>query len=127
MANINHLTLELLQHSKQKRTATVRVSYTVRLSAVERNMTGLLFREVIQLWGADSPDPDDYLYSFATSSFPVEAAGIINRERTVTIEDDVLDEDGWPRPTDELYAKVWITPMLPTSDYGKSNTIEHRF
>ena len=127
MANINNLTLELLEHNHKNHTATVRVSYRVMLSTVERNMTGLRFREKIQLWGADSPDPDDFLYEFASSSFPTESDGVVNRERTVTVGDDVLDEDGWWRPTDEVYAKVWVNPLLPVADYGRSNQISHRF
>jgi len=127
MATINNCELKLIEHDHKRHVATVRVSYRVVLSTVERAMTGLRFREKIQLWGADSPDPDDFLFEFATSSFPTEADGVVNRERTVTVGDDVLDEDGWLRPTDEVYAKVWVTPLLPTGDYERSNTIEHRF
>lgn len=127
MATISNLSLELVEHNHQRHIATVRVSYRVRLSNVERNMTGLRFVEKIQLWGADSPDPDDFLFSFPTSSFATESDGIVNRERTVTVGDDVLDEDGFPRPTDEVYAKVWITPALPSGHYRRSNIIEHRF
>ena len=127
MANINNLRLDLLGHNHKDHTATVAVSYRVTLSAIERNMTGLRYREKIQLWGADSPDPDDFLYEFATSSFMSESDGVVNRERTVTVGDDVLDEDGWLRPTDEVYAKVWVSPLLPVGDYERSNTIEHRF
>ena len=127
MATIQDLKLELIHHDHAKKTATVGVSYNARLSAVEGNMSGLRFREKIQLWGADSPDPDDFLYEYATSTFPRESDGVVNRERTITVGDDVLDEDGWPRPTDEVYAKVWITPILPAGDFAKSNQIHHRF
>lgn len=127
MATIANLRLELLNHNHNNRTATVRVSYRALLSAVERNMTGLRYREKIQLWGADSPDPDDFLFEFPTSTFARESDGVVNRERTVTVGDDVLDEDGFPRPTDEVYAKVWIAPLLPVSDFGQSNQISHRF
>lgn len=127
MASINNLKLALVKHDHHKHTATVRVSYRLHLSVVERNMTGLRFREKIQLWGADSPDPDDFLFSFATTTFPKESDGVINRERTVTVGDDVLDEDGWPRPTDEVYAKVWVTALLPSNDFATSNQIEHSF
>ena len=127
MATIQKLKLNLDKHDHHKHTATVTVSYRVALSAVERNMTGLRYREKIQLWGADGPDPDDYLFEFATTTFPKETDGVVNRERTVTVGDDVLDEDGWWRPTDEVYAKVWVTPLLPSSDYKKSNEIHHKF
>ena len=128
MASISNLKLKLDQHNHTNHTATVTVSYKAHLSAVERHMTGLRFRETIQLWGADSPDSDDYLYTFPTSSFVTETDGTVNRSRTVTVGDDVLDEDGgWLRPTDEVYAKVSISPLLPSSTTRKSNTIEHKF
>ncbi|MES0370705.1 MAG: hypothetical protein ABUK11_00365 [Mariprofundaceae bacterium] len=127
MATINNLKLELLEHNHKNHTAKVRVSYLAVLSQVERHMTGLRFRERIQLWGADWPDADDYLYEFATSSFLKETDAVVNRSRTVTVGDDVLDEDGWFRPTDEVYAKVWITPLLPSTGYARSNEIHHKF
>lgn len=127
MATIQSLRLDLVEHDHHKRTATVRVTYAARLSQVERNMSGLRYREKIQLWGADSPDADDFLFEFATTTFPKESDGVVNRVRTVTVGDDLLDEDGWTRPTDEVYAKVWITPLLPVRDYGRSNQIQHKF
>ena len=127
MATISNLKLELLQHDKKTRIATVRVSYRALLSQVERNMTGLRFREKIQLWGADSPDPDDLLFEFPTNTFPKETDGVVNRERTVTLADDILDEDGFPRPTDEVFAKVCISPLLPSGHCKNSNEISHRF
>lgn len=116
-----------MEHNHNTHTAKVTVSYRVTLLAVERNMTGLRFKETIQLWGYDSPDPDDYLYTFPSSSFVTESDGVVNRERTVTLGDDVLDEDGFLRPTDEVYAKVWVAPQLPISSYRTSNIIEHKF
>ncbi|HEC18479.1 MAG TPA: hypothetical protein ENI97_03965 [Gammaproteobacteria bacterium] len=127
MASISSLNLRLISHDHNRKTATLTVSYRAVLTSVERNMTGLRFREVIQLWGADSPDADDYLYTFPTSAFSVESDGVVNRERTVTLSDDILDEDGFPRPTDEVYAKVRITPLLPSGSVRNSNQIEHRF
>ena len=129
MATITNLKLKLVKHDHKKKTAKVKVkvSYKLRLSCVERKMTCLRFVENIELWGADSPDPDDFLYRFATASYPTELDGIISRSRTVTLGDDILDEDGFPRPTDEVYAKVRVTPVMPKGDLAKSNTIEHRF
>ncbi len=127
MATITNLKLELLEHNHQTRTAKVKVSYKVYLSSVERNMTGLRYRENIELWGEDTPDPDDFLYRFPTAVFPAEQDGVVSRSRTVTVGDDVLDEDGFPRPTDEVYAKVCIKPLLPTGNCRKSNVIKHKF
>jgi hypothetical protein len=127
MATIGSVRLELLEHDPAKRTATVRVSYNVRLSALEAGMTGLRYQENIQLWGEDSPDPDDFLFQFATATFPTERDGNVARVRTAVLGDDILDEDGFPRPTDEVYARVVITPLLPSGSSARSNTIEHSF
>ncbi len=127
MSTISNLKLALIKHDHSKHTATVKVSYKLLLSAVERRMHGLRWQEKIQLWGADSPDPDDYLFTFSSQAFNTETDGSISRSRTVTISDDILDEDGFPRPTDEVYAKVWVTPKLPAGAFRKSNEISHRF
>ena len=90
-------------------------------------MAGLRFREDIELWGADSPDPDDFLYQFPTVAFSTEADGTVARSRTVTLGDDLLDEDGFFRPTDEVYARILIIPILPSAASGRTNEIHHRF
>jgi len=125
MASIGNVKLELVNHNHKNHTATLKVSYTAYFRAVEKNMSGLRFREKIELWGADSTSSDDYLYTFYTNYFSVPSSGSKNRERTVTVGDDVLDEDWWG--TDDIYAKVWITPILPSGYYRKSNEIHHSF
>ncbi|MFE6744205.1 hypothetical protein [Streptomyces sp. NPDC057686] len=127
MASVTNPRLELLEHDHRNRTARLRVSYTALFNAVERNMTGLRYVEAIDLWGQDSPDPDDHLYQFSTEAFPVEMDGTVARSRTVTLADEILDEDGFPRPTDEVYARIRITPVLPTGAQARTNVIEHRF
>ncbi len=127
MAKITGLKLTLVSHDRARRTASIKVTYQVMLSMVERKMAGLTFSEKVQLWGSDNPDPDDFLYQFPTATFPTELDGVVTRTKSVVLGDDVLDEDGFPRPTDEVYAKVWVTPLLPAKDYAKSNVIEHKF
>ncbi len=127
MASITNLKLKLIKHDHSKKTAKIKVSYKVHLSCVEKRMKCLKFIENIELWGEDSPDPDDFLFRFPTGAFNVEADGLVSRSRTVTIGEEILDEDGFPRPTDEVYAKVRISPLLPKGHSAKSNTIEHRF
>ncbi len=127
MATVHTPVLELIEHDHNKKTATLRVSYTLHQAAVERNMTGLRYRESIRLWGADSPDADDSLFTFATSTYSNTENVHINRTRTVTLADDILDEDGFFRPTDEVYARVCVTPLLPSSDCKNSNEIHHKF
>ena len=63
MASIQNLRLTLISHDHDRKVATVRVSYIARLTAVERQLAGLRFREKIQLWGSDSPDADDFCTS----------------------------------------------------------------
>lgn len=126
MAAINNLKLALLAHDHNAKTAKIKVSYVAGLTSVERNMTGLRFRETIQIWGSDT-GPDDYLYTFPTSSFWTQTDGTVERSRTVTIADDILDEDGIFYPTDEIYAKVWIRPLLPSTGYRRSNIVKHKF
>lgn len=127
MAKISGLKLTLVSHDRARRVATIKVNYQLLLSNVEKRMVGLTFSEKIQIWGSDNPDPDDFLYQFPNATFATELDGVITRARAVTLGDDVLDEDGFPRPTDEIYAKVWVTPLLPAKDYAKSNTVEHKF
>ena len=126
MATITAATLSLLDHDHAKKTARIRVSYKALLSTVERNMSGLRFKEKIQLWGSD-PGPDDYLYSFPTSTFAKESDGSVSRSRTVTLADDILDEDGFFYPTDEVYARISISALLPSGDTRNSNQIQHKF
>lgn len=128
MASISNLRLLLVSHDHNRKTAKITVSYRAILSSVERNMTGLRFRESIQLWGGD-PGPDDWLYNFPTSSFWKETDGVVNRERTITLSDDILDEDGLfgLSLTDEVYAKVILSPVMPSSTSRRSNEISHKF
>ena len=127
MATVHTPVLDLVNHDHAKKTATLKVTYTLHQSAVERNMAGLRYRETIQLWGADSPDQDDFLYSFATTTYANSSNVHIDRSRSVTLADDILDEDGFFRPTDEVYAKVCVTPLLPSAHCKNSNEIHHRF
>jgi hypothetical protein len=127
MATVHTPELELIEHSHSKKTATLMVTYVLHQSAVERNMTGLRYKETIQLWGADSPDSDDFLYAFPTTTYSNSPSVHIERSRTVTLGDDILDEDGFFRPTDEVYAKVCVTPQLPSGHCKNSNEIHHRF
>lgn len=128
MAFVHTPTLTLDEHNHNTQTATLTVEYTLHQSAVERNMTGLRYREDITLLGADSPDADDNLFTFSTQSYGNSSNVHITRSRTVTLSDDILDEDGgFLRPVDEVYARVCVTPILPSRSCANSNQITHRF
>lgn len=127
IATIINLKLELLDHDHNNRTAKVKVSYRVTLSLVERYAVGLRFREKIQLRETASPEANDFLHEFSTSDFLTNSGGVVDRVRTVTLGEDVLDENGSLRPTDEVYAEAWITPVESIGEYALSNQMEYHF
>ncbi len=129
MASVYDVKLVLDKHDHKKKTAKVTVTYKVRLSCVERKMKCLRFKETIGLWG-DDPSVDDWLYNFSTRYFYTEEDGTVTRSRTATLADDILDEDPgvwFINPTDEVYAKVCVTPLLPSKSCRNSNVIKHKF
>lgn len=127
MSEINDLVLELVEHDWSDHTATVRVTYKINFSLAELQIDDFRFKEKIQLWGVSNPDVDKFLYEFAGCSFQVGDSALMGRERNVTVRDDMEDNDAWWRSADEIYAKVWITPLLPESDFKSSNFIEMQF
>ncbi len=127
MAIIRDLKLQLVGHSPKDHSATIRISYTAVFTSLERDFAGLQFKEKIQLCGAFSLDPEDFLYELATETFAVNGDDTISRERHVTVSDDIVHLDGMPDPADEVYAKVWVTPVLPLPDYQVSSILEQAF
>jgi hypothetical protein len=127
MAKIRDLRLELIDTDPGNRSATIRVIYRAELTPLERDFAGLRFKEKIQLCGAYSLDPEDFLYELATRTFTGEDSGIIRRERIVTVSNDILDENGRLQPTDEVHARVWVTPVLPQSEFQTSRPLVHTF
>ena len=127
MATIRDLKLQLVGHDPQDRRATIRISYDAELTPVERNFAGLQFKEKIQLRGAYSLDPEDFLYELATLTFADDGSGVVRRERSVTVADDILHPQGAPLQSDEVYAKVWVTPVLPRAEVQVSNLLEAAF
>ena len=127
MATIRDLKLQLVGHSPNDHSATIRISYTAVLTSLERDFAGLQFKEKIQLCGAFSLDPEDFLYELATETFAVNGDNTVCRERRVTVSDDIVHLDGMPEPTDEVYAKVWVTPVLPRPDFQVSSILEQAF
>ncbi|MDH3472421.1 MAG: hypothetical protein OEM59_01915 [Rhodospirillales bacterium] len=117
MAAIHDLKIELLGEDRRARTATIRISYQAEFSMLERDMPGLHFREDIQLCGTYSLDPEDFLYQLAQATFAVAGERAVQRERIVTVDSDILEVGGRPQPVDQLYAKLWVTPLLPRPDF----------
>ncbi len=127
MATIRDLKLRLVGHSPEDHSATIRISYTAVFTSLERDFAGLQFKEKIQLCGAYSLDPEDFLYELATMTFSGNGDDTVYRERLVTVSDDIVYLDGMPEPTDEVYAKVWVTPVLPRPDFQISKILEQAF
>ena len=127
MAKIRDLKLELIDQSRRNGGADIRVTYQAELTPLERHFTGLRFKEKIQLCGAYSLDPEDFLYELATQTFAGKDSGIVHRERIATVCDDILDERGRLQPSDQVYAKVWVTPVLPEADFQTSSPLVHTF
>ena len=125
MATIRDLKLELIDHDLKSHAATVRVSYEVHLTRLEQCLKNLRFKEDIQLCGAFSLDPEDFLYQLAERTFSAEHNGVVQRERIVTVDDGILEDDGIPQPAGELYAKVWVTPLLPQGDTKESRPVSY--
>ena len=130
MAIISGLTLTLVSHDHATDVVTFRVTYTALFGPVERGMAGLRYREQITLRGAD-PGPDEHLFTFASTSFAVDPDGSVNRTRTVALSEDIVDEDIaiWPFTdgTDEVYARVRLTPLMPSGAVRNSNEVHHKF
>ena len=118
MANVYNVTLS--RKGKPGGISELTVTYKVAFNYFERN-TKVRFREYIQLWGADSglTGADDYLYTFPISAFYSQSS-TLTRTRKRDIATDILDED-WGK--DEVYAKVKVVPVVPSSDSEKSNEI----
>ncbi len=128
MAVIRNLKLFKPKHDARAQIVVLRVTYEVGLWVIERNMTGLRFKETIQIWGKDyGDDPDDFLYQFPTEKFKTETDGLVERDRTVTIADDILDEDRRTGDVDEIFARVWVKPLLPRKAYLASNVERAEF
>ena len=126
MAAIHDLELRLIDHDLRAGQATIAITYRAVLAPAERDLAGLFFREIIHLCGAFSLDPEDFLHQLAERSFTFGDRTVVQRERMVTIDDSILEEDGIPQPMDALYAKVWILPVLPTGDMRQSAAFDRR-
>lgn len=127
MAKIRDLKLELIDRSRRNGRADIRVTYQAELTPLERHLTGLRFKEKIQLCGAYSLDPEDFLYELAPQTFAGRDRDTVRRERIATVCDDILDQNGRLRPSDQVYAKVWVTPVLPEADIQTSRPLVHTF
>jgi hypothetical protein len=127
MAKIRDLKLQLVDRGRRNGSADIRVTYQAELTLRERQFAGLRFKEKIQLCSARSLDPEDFLYELATQTFTGKDSRIVNRERTATVCGEILDETGRLRPPDQVFARVWVTPVLPEADFETSEPLARTF
>jgi len=88
-----------------------------------------MFKLKCQLWGADSPDPDDYLYTYSTLYYFPDPTPTSPENRTfdVTVGEGLLDEDSWPRPKDEIYGKLIIYNLFTGAVNTKNTNQVHQY
>lgn len=134
MAYITDATLKIT-HDHSKRTArpvvTAKLAFTpLEVCQMRTCPEGRWWKLRCELWGADSPDPDDYLYTYTNIYYFPDPSPTATETRTfdVTVGEGLLDEDGWPRPTDEIYGRLTLTNLTNgLSTRRNTNTVEHRF
>lgn len=134
MATITSANLSI-EHDHKKKLAHVKVVTNIRFSVLELCQMrtcpeARVFKLKCQLWGEDSPDPDDFLYTLDTVYYFPDGDPTTNETRTfeVTLGEGVLDEDGWTRPKDEVYARVKLYNLMTGGFIQRnSNVVEHYF
>jgi len=134
MATISDAQLKI-SHDHSKKTArpiaTCKVNFTqVELCQMKSCPEGRWWKLKGELWGADSPDPDDKLYTYETVYYFPDATPTSGESRTfdVTVGEGLLDEDDWWRPEDEVYALLILTNLTTGQQVRKkTNEVHHYF
>ncbi len=109
----------------------VRVTYRVCFAQCEA-MGGTVFVENVMLRG-DDPIWDDNLITLRNTCMRA-VNGCVDREWSGRISNRILDEDpdtiifGWVIGNkDEIYARVRLTPFVPSGSQGDSNIVSSNF
>lgn len=134
MATIRDAKL-VITRKKAERTARPVVTCKVYFSPFELCLMkacreSKMFKLKCELWGADSPDADDHLYTYGSIYYfpdpsPTTAE---SRQFDVTVGWGVLDEDSWPRPKDEIYGKLTLYNLFNGAKSIKNtNTVKQYF
>lgn len=123
MATIANLKLEIKKGTSK---SEVTVSYNLYFSHCER-LAESVFIENVTLRGDDSPLADDHLITIRKSCVKA-TSGVIKRKHVRKIKNSVLNEDDFLfNRTDEVYARVKLTPFTPGSKQTDSNIISGNF
>jgi hypothetical protein len=134
MAAIRDAKLQITRDSRKK-TAQPVVTCKVYFSPFELCLMKAcpdqkMYKLKCQLWGSDSPDPDDHLYTYGTIYyFPDPTPTSPESPKfDVTVGFGLLDEDGWPRPKDEIYGRLILYNLFTgATSTKKTNTVEQYF
>ncbi|MBN1599986.1 MAG: hypothetical protein JW915_00185 [Chitinispirillaceae bacterium] len=126
MATVNNIRLNI-ERADQRNRRLVNVSYRVCFTSCEM-AAGSTFREKVTLRG-DDPIWDDHLLTLRDGCIKVSAA-CVERSFKLNVASSTLDEDpdtiilGWVIGNkDEIYARVSLTPFVPTGSSGDSNIV----
>ena len=124
MATISKLNLNIV---KGKTTSSVTVTYDICFSRCEL-MDKTTFTETISLKGDDAwPDQDDHLRTLYSNCVQASKR-CIPRKIVQKVSNKVLNEDDWfLNRTDEVYAKVKLSPFKPRGTNSNSNIVYDRF
>lgn len=130
MATINNIRLNI-ERADQRNRRLVNVSYRVCFTSCEMAAEST-FREKVTLRG-DDPIWDDHLLTLRDGCIKAGAA-CVERSFTVNVASSTLDEDpdtiilGWVIGNrDEIYARVSLTPFVPSGSSGDSNIVTGDF
>lgn len=124
MATISKLKLSI---EKGRSKSTVTISYDICFSKYEV-MDKSTFIERISLKGDDaSPNPDDHLLTIHSNCMQASKK-CLPRKIVKKVSNKVLNEDDtFLNRTDEVYARVSLTPFKPKSTSANSNIEYDRF
>lgn len=124
MATISNLKLSIKKGSK---TSSVKVTYDICFSYCER-LADSVFVEKVTLRG-DDPINDDHLLTMANNCVKATSA-CVSRSYSRTVNNSVLNEDPkilWIKQSDEIYARVTLSPFNPGSTSANSNIVSSYF
>ena len=130
MATVSNVHLDIGREDNDRRTVTV--TYRVCFSSCEA-LAGSTFVEKVQLRG-DDPIWDDDLITLRSTCVRAQN-GCVDRRISAVVAESTLDEDpdtiifGWvlSRDRDEVYARVTLTPFVPTGTRADSNVVTGQF
>ena len=129
MATVSNVRLEIERADGRRRRVTV--TYVICFSNCEA-LANTVFIEKVTLRG-DDPIWDDHLITLRNACLRA-SQGCIERRFVVNVASSTLDEDpdtiifGWViGDKDEVYARVQLTPFVPSGSSGDSNVVSADF